>query len=127
MTANSERKAVDLYRLFGVCTPEQAKAISEIDEIMLDLVLLSLNTNDMKAIRKSASPFETFELGVPICETLGLSAGTWVPVHFHGPVPVIAWDDEELRTLQGKSVAELKGIVAALRRYRGHSGLVTLI
>jgi len=127
MKANSERKAVDLYRLFGVCTPEQEKAISEIDEIVLDLILLSLNTNDMKAIKKSALPFETFELAVAICEALGLPAGTWMIVAFDGPAPVVSWDSEELTVMKSKSVAELQGAVAALRRYRGRSGLVKLL
>lgn len=128
MREKSEPKApIDLYKLLGVCTPEQDKAISEINEIVLDLILLSLGTEDLKTIKKSALPFETIEIGVAVCEALGLPTGTWLPVHFHGPVPVIAWEAEEWKVLQCRSVAELQGIVDGLRRYRGRSGLVKLI
>jgi hypothetical protein len=128
MKRKSEPKApANLYELFGVCTPEQAKAISEIDDIVLDLVLLSLGRDDLKTIKKSTAPFETFEIGVALCEALGLPTGTWLPVHFHGPVPVIVWEAEELKVIQGKSVAELQGIVDALARYSGRSDLVRML
>jgi len=125
MKEKSERKApINLYRLFGVSTPEQHKAISGIDEIVLDLILLSLDTKSVEAITKPAMPFETFELGVAICETIGLPTGIWVTVAFQDPAPVISWTDEELTVMKSKSVAELQSAVAALRQYRGRSDLV---
>jgi hypothetical protein len=128
MKKNSRRSTpVNLYQLFGVCTLEQDKAISKINELLFELILRSLDANGQMGVTKSKSAFEMFELGKTICDTLGLQTKTWMMVYFDGPRPIISWEENDLRTIQGKTGAELEGNAVELERYRSRSDLVRLI
>ena len=118
---------IDLYQLFGVCTLEQDKAISKINELLFELILRSLDANGQMGVTKSKSAFEMFELGKTICDTLGLPTKTWMMVYFDGPRPVISWEENDLRTIQDKTGAELEGNAVELERYRRRSDLVRLL
>src|ERR1035437_4328367 len=99
MKKNFKRSTpVNLYQLFVVCTPEQDKAISKINELLLELILRSLDANGQMGVTKSRSAFEMFELGKTICDTLGLSTKTWMMVYFNGSCPVISWEENDLQT-----------------------------
>jgi hypothetical protein len=128
MKKNSKRSTpVNLYQLFGVCTLEQDKAISKINELLFELILRSLDANGQMGVTKSKSAFEMFEFGKAICDTLGLPMKTWMLVYFDGPRPVVSWKENDLRTIQSKTGAELEGNVIELERYRKRSDLVRLI
>ena len=128
MKKNSKRSTpVNLYQLLGVCTPEQDKAISKINELLLELILRSLDANGQMGVTKSRSAFEMFELGKTICDTIGLPMKTWMMVYFDGPRPVISWEENDLRAIEGKTGAELEGNAVELERYRGRSDLVKLL
>jgi hypothetical protein len=118
---------VDLYRLFGVCTPEQDRAISKIYALLLELILRSLDANGQMGVTKSGSYFEMFELDKVICDTLGLSTKTWMMVYFDGSRPVISWEENDMRTIQGKTAIELQDNAVKLERYRRRSDLVRLL
>ena len=118
---------IDLHRLFGVCTPEQEKAISKINELLLEMILRSLDANGQMGVTKSRSAFEMFKLGKTICDTLGLSTKTWMMIYFDGPRLVISWEENDLRTIQGKTAIELQDNAVELERYRGRSDLVKLL
>ena len=128
MKKNCKRSTpIDLYRLFGVCTPEQDKAIAKINELLFELILRSLDANGQMGVTKSRSAFEMFELGKTICDILGLSTKTWMMVYFDGPRPVIAWEENDMRTIQGKTAIELQDNAVKLERYRRRSDLVRLL
>ena len=128
MKKNSRRSTpVNLYQLFGVCTLEQDKAISKINELLFELILRSLDANGQMGVTKSRSAFEMFELGKTICDIFGLPPKTWVMVYFDGPRPVVSWGENDLRTIQSKTGAELEGNAIELERYRKRSDLVRLI
>ena len=128
MKKNSKRRTpVNLYQLLGVFTPEQDKAISKINELLLELILRSLDANGQMGDTKSRSAFEMFELDKAICDTLGLPMKTWMMVYFDGPRPVISWEENDLRTIQGKTAIELQDTAIELERYRRRSDLVRLI
>ena len=128
MKKNSRRSTpVNLYQLFGVCTLEQDKAISKINELLFELILRSLDANGQMGVTKSKSAFEMFELDKVICDTLGLPMKTWMMVYFDGPRPIISWEENDLRTIQGKTGAELEGNAVELERYRRRSDLVKLL
>jgi hypothetical protein len=128
MKKNSKRSTpVNLYQLLGVCTPERDKAISKINELLLELILRSLDANGQMGVTKSRSAFEMFKLDKAICDTLGLPMKTWMMVYFDGPRPVISWEENDMRTIQGKTGAELEGNVIELERYRRRSDLVRMI
>ena len=128
MKKNSKRGTpIDLYRLFGVCTLEQDKAISKIYALLLELILRSLDANGQMGVTKSRSAFEMFELGKTICDIFGLPPKTWVMVYFDGPRPVVSWEENDLQTIQSKTGAELEGNAIELERYRKRSDLVRLI
>src|ERR1019366_5910501 len=118
---------IDLYRLFGVCTPEQDKAISKIYALLLELILRSLDANGQMGVTKSKSAFEMFELGKTICDILGLSTKTWMMVYFDGPRPVISWEENDMRTIQRKTAIELQADASELEQHRGRSDLVRLL
>jgi hypothetical protein len=118
---------IDLYRLFGVCTREQDKAISKINELLFELILRSLDANGQMGVTKSKSAFEMFELDKAICDTLGLPMKTWMMVYFDGPRAVISWEENDMRTIQGKTAIELQTNAIELERYRRRSDLVRLI
>jgi hypothetical protein len=40
-------------------------------------------------------------------------------VHFNGPSPDIAWEENNMRTMQGKTAIELQDTTIELERYRG--------
>jgi hypothetical protein len=128
MKKNSRHSTpVNLYQLFGVCTLEQDKAISKINELLFELILRSLDANGQMGVTKSKSAFEMFELDKAICDILGLSTKTWMMVYFDGPRPVISWEETDLRTIQGKTGAELEGNAVELERHRWRADLVRLI
>jgi hypothetical protein len=118
---------IDLYQLFGVCTLEQDKAISKINELLFELILRSLDANGQMGVTKSRSAFEMFELDKAICDTLGLPMKTWMMVYFDGPRPVISWEENDMRTIQGKAAIELQDNAVELERYRRRSDLVKLV
>ena len=94
MKKHSKRRTpINLYQLFGVCTLEQDKAISKINELLLELILRSLDANGQMGVTNSRSAFEMFELDKAICDTLGLPTKTWMMVYFDGPRPVISWEE----------------------------------
>jgi hypothetical protein len=128
MKENSKRSTpVNLYQLLGVCTPEQDKAISKIYALLLELILRSLDANGQMGVTKSKSAFEMFELGKTICDTLGLPTKTWMMVYFDGSRPVISWEENDMRTIQGKTAIELQDNAVKLERYRRRSDLVRLL
>jgi hypothetical protein len=128
MKKNSKRGTpVNLYRLFGICTPEQDEAISKINELLLELILRSLDANGQMGVTKSRSAFEMFELDKAICDTLGLPMKTWMMVYFDGPRPVISWEENDLRAIEGKTAIELQDNAVELERYRRRSDLVRLL
>ena len=119
MKKNSKRGTpIDLFRLFGVCTPEQDRAISKIYALLLELILRSLDANGQMGVTKSRSAFEMFDLDKAICDTLGLPMKTWMMVYFDSTRPVISWEENDLRTIQGKTGAELEGNAVELERHR---------
>src|ERR1035437_10118809 len=94
MKKNSRHSTpVNLYQLFGVCTLEQDKAISKINEFLFELILRSLDANGHMGVTKSKSAFEMFELGKTICDIFGLPPKTWVMVYFDGQRPVVSWEE----------------------------------
>ena len=125
--SSTRRTPVNLYQLFGVCTLEQDRAISKINELLFELILRSLDANGQMGVTKSRSAFEMFELGKTICDTLGLSTKTWMMVYFDGSRPVISWEENDMRTIQSKTGAELEGNAVELERYRRRSDLVRLL
>ena len=128
MKENSKRSTpVNLYQLLGVCTPEQDRAISKINELLFELILRSLDANGQIGVTKSKSAFEMFELEKVICDTLGLSTKAWMMVYFDGPRPVISWEENDMRAIQGKTAIELQDNAVELERYRGRSDLVKLL
>src|ERR1035437_8106086 len=128
MKKNSRRSTpVNLYQLLGVCTPEQDKAISKIYALLFELILRSLDANGQMGVTKSRSAFGMFELGTTVCDILCVSARTWMMVYFDGPRPVIAWEENDLRAIEGKTGAELEGNAIELERYRRRSDLVRLL
>ena len=78
-------------------------------------------------VTKSKSAFEMFELGKTICDTLGLPTKTWMMVYFDGPRPVISWEENDMRTIQGKTAVELQADASELEQHRGRSDLVRLL
>ena len=76
--SSTRRTPVNLYQLFGVCTLEQDRAISKINELLFELILRSLDANGQMGVTKSRSAFEMFELGKTICDTIGLPMKTWI-------------------------------------------------
>jgi hypothetical protein len=128
MKKNSRRSTpVNLYQLFGVFTPEQDKAISKINELLFELILRSLDANGHMGVTKSKSAFEMFELGKTICDIFGLSTKSLMMLYFDGTRPVISWEENDMRTIQGKTGAELEGDAVELERYRRRSDLVRLL
>jgi hypothetical protein len=128
MKKNSRRSTlVNLYQLLGVCTPEQGKAISKINELLFELILRSLDANGQMGVTKSRSAFEMCELDKAICDTLGLPMKTRMMVYFDGPRPVISWEENDMRTIQGKTAIELQDTAIELERYRRRSDLVRLL
>ena len=128
MKKNSKRSTpVNLYQLFGVCTLEQDKAISKINELLFELILRSLDANGQMGVTKSRSAFEMFELDKAICDILSLSTKSWMMVYFDGPRPVISWEENDMRTIQGKTAIELQDNAVELERYRRRSDLVRLL
>lgn len=128
MKEHSKRSTpLNLYQLFGVCTPERDKAISKINELLFELILRSLDANGQMGVTKPRSAFEMFELGKTICDTLGLPMKTWMMVYFDGPRPVISWAENDLRTIQGKTAIKLQDNAIELERYRRRSDLVRLL
>jgi hypothetical protein len=118
---------IDLYRLFGVFTSQQDKTISKINELLFELILRSLDANGHMGVTKSRSAFEMFELGKTICDIFGLPPKTWMMVYFDGPRPVVSWEENDLRTIQSKTGAELEGNAIELERHRERSDLVRLL
>src|ERR1035441_5875815 len=109
MKKHSKRRTpINLYQLFGVCTLEQDKAISKINELLLELILRSLDANGQMGVTNSRSAFEMFELDKTICDILGLSTKTWMMVYFDGPRPIISWEENDMRTIQRKTGIELQ-------------------
>jgi hypothetical protein len=128
MKKNSKRRTpINLYRLFGICTPEQDKAIAKINELLFELILRSLDANGQMGVTKSRSAFEMFELDKAICDTLGLPMKTLMMVYFDGPRPVISWEENDLRAIEGKTAIELQDTAIELERYRRRSDLVKLL
>jgi hypothetical protein len=118
MKENSKRSTpVNLYQLLGVFTPEQDKAISKIYALLLELILRSLDANGQMGVTKSRSAFEMFKLGKTICDIFGLPPKTWVMIYFDGQRPVVSWEENDLRTIQSKTGAELEGNAIELERY----------
>jgi hypothetical protein len=128
MKKNCKRSTpIDLYRLFGVCTPEQDKAISKINELLLELILRSLDANGQMGDTKSRSAFERFELDEAICDILGLSTKSLMMLYFDGTRPVISWEENDRRTIQGKTAVELQANASELERHRGRFDLVRML
>src|ERR1017187_8407350 len=76
------RTSINLYQLFGVSTLEQDKAISKINELLLELILRSLDANGQIGVTKSKPAFEMFELEKFICNPLRLSTKAWTMASF---------------------------------------------
>ncbi len=128
MKENSKRiTPINLFRLFGIFTPEQNEAISRIHKILLEFILRALDANGQMGVTKSRSAFEMFELDDAVCDALSLPIKTWVMVYFDGPSPIISWEENDQQVMIGKTVAELEGNLAALDRCRGRSDLVKLL
>jgi hypothetical protein len=118
---------IDLYRLFGVYTSQQDKAISKINDVLLELILRSLDANGQMGVTKSKSAFEMFELEKVICDIFGFSPKTWVMVYFDGPRLVVSWEENDRRAMQGKTAIELQANAVQLERHRGRADLVRLV
>ena len=120
-------KPINLYRLFGLFTPQQENAIAKINELLLEMILHSLDANGHMGVTKSKSAFEMFELSDTICESLSLPMKTWLMVYFDGSRPVISWEKNVIRTMHDKTAAELQASAVKLQRHRRRSDLVRLL
>jgi hypothetical protein len=76
---------------------------------------------------KSRSAFEMFELDEAICDILGLSTKSLMMLYFDGTRPVISWEENDRRTIQGKTAVELQANASELERHRGRFDLVRML
>jgi hypothetical protein len=117
----------NLYQLLGVPAPGHDKAFSKITDFLLELVMGSLDVNGQMGVTKSGSYFEMFELDKVICDTLRLPVQTLLMLDFNYPLPVMAWEKDDLRKLEDKTVTELKRIGIELEAYRGRFDLIKML
>lgn len=71
--------------------------------------------------------FELFELHEGLCDLLGLQCSRVIMLELTGYEPELIWEDDDLRALRARDVADLRRVAAGLETIRWDAALFTSI
>jgi len=104
---------------------EQITLVDSVIETLLIMLAKQLLIEGER--RQLSGPFELFELNEGLCDLLGLERGRVIMLELTGDKPELIWEDEDLRDLRARDVADLRRIVRGLATICWKGELFTLI